>query len=181
MASIIDSLIVTLGLDASQFTSGQKAVATGIDQMRDKTKQAAKDDSDRQKQQREDLKRTKDEAQQRAKEIEAAGKRAADFFTRLRTEALLLFAAFAGTSGLKQFVENITTSDAATSKLAHNLGMSTELLSEWETAAARTGGSAEATGQSFEGLTQQLVELSTFHTSGAWASRSRTPPVKPAR
>lgn len=71
----------------------------------------------------------------------------------------MLFAAFTAGKGLKDFVEGITSSDAATARLAHNLGMSTDTLSEWEGAASRTGGSAAATGASFEGLTQQFQQF----------------------
>lgn len=124
-----------MGLDSSKFRQGQK-------------------------QSSDDLRKTKEDATTSAKSIEASGKNAAAFFSKLRTEALTLFAVFTAGRGLKDFIRDITGSDAATSRLAHNLGMSTDTLSEWEGAAQRTGGSAAATAASFDNLTQQIQEFS---------------------
>lgn len=136
MPTIVDSLIVTLGLDTTEFRRGQK-------------------------QNSEDLKKSKEDANATAKAIEASGKQAAAFFGKLRNEALLLFATFTGANSLKQFAENITTSDASMSRLAHQLNMSTEELTAWASAAERTGGSAEATAGTFQGLEDQLQQLAT--------------------
>jgi hypothetical protein len=136
LPTVIDSLVVTLGLDTSKFRQGQKQNA-------------------------EDLKKSEENANSAAKAIEASGKTAAAFFTRLRNEALLLFAAFTGANSIKQFVENITTSDASMGRLAKQLDMSTDELTAWTNAADRTGGSAEATAATFQGLESHLQTLTT--------------------
>jgi hypothetical protein len=69
VASIVDALVVTLGLDASRFTSGSKQASA-------------------------DLRKTKEDANAAAKQIEASGRQAAEFFKRLRNEAIALFATF---------------------------------------------------------------------------------------
>jgi hypothetical protein len=135
LPTVIDSLVVMLGLDTTKFRQGQK-------------------------QNQEDLKKSQENANTTAKAIEASGKTAAQFFSRLRNEALLLFAAFTGANGLKQFAENITTSDANMSRLSQQLDLSTEELTTWTNAAKLSGGSAETmagTLQSLEGHLQTLV------------------------
>ncbi len=134
MASIVDALVVTLGLDASRFTSGSKQASA-------------------------DLRKTKEDANAAAKQIEASGRQAAEFFKRLRNEAIALFATFTAGRGLAEFIRDITLSDAATGRLAHNLDMSTQQLSAWEKAAESVGGSAGATASSFDSLTQQFQQF----------------------
>lgn len=134
MPTIIDELIIKLGLDASGYKRG-------ADQAKG------------------DLRKTSEEAKKRAKEIEDAGKRASAFFTKLRNEALGLFAALAVGRGLTQFVQNTIGAEAAVGRLAKNIGMTTESLTAWQNAAKRFGGSAEATGASFQGLRQQFEQF----------------------
>src|SRR5579862_6561617 len=107
MATVIDSLVVTLGLDASKFHAGAKQTST-------------------------DLKATTQDANAAAKQIEASGKQAAAFFGKLRNEALSLAAVFLGGMGLKALVANLTATDAATGRLSRNLGISVEALGAWE-------------------------------------------------
>lgn len=134
MPTIIDELIIKLGLDASGYKRG-------ADQAKG------------------DLRKTSEEAKKRAKEIEDAGKRASAFFTKLRNEALGLFAALAVGRGLTQFVQNTIGAEAAVGRLAKNIGMTTESLTAWQNAAKRFGGSAEATAASFQGLRQQFEQF----------------------
>lgn len=136
MASVIDSLVVVLGLDNTQFRQGQRKTS-------------------------EDLRKTKEDASNTAKAIEASGKQAAAFFTKLRNEALMLFAAFTGANGVKQFVENITAGDASLGRLAKTLDMSVEDLSAWTSAVQRTGGSADAAAGTFQSLEDNLQQLAT--------------------
>lgn len=132
--TVIDALVVTLGLDASQYVKGQKAAAVALD----KTDKAA----------------TKT-----AKDIEAQGKRAAQSFTAIRNEVLGLAAAFIGLRALKTFANDVTRGDAAVGRLAVNTGMVTTELAAWEGIASRAGGSAEGMAGSVKGLTSQLQKL----------------------
>ncbi len=45
MATVIDKLIVSLGLDPSDFTKGEKEVAASVIQTKDKVKQATNENS----------------------------------------------------------------------------------------------------------------------------------------
>lgn len=129
--NVVDSLVVTLGLDSSKFTQGQKKL-------------------------REDLKSSKESANAAAKEIAASGATAAQYFGKLRNEALALAGVMLGGMGIKAFVGNLTTADAQLGRVSRNLGISTELLSAWGQVAARNGGSAEGMVSAFQALNEQL-------------------------
>lgn len=133
MPTVIDSLVVTLGLDAAKFTTGQRTA-------------------------REDLTKTRQNANTAAKEISASGAQAAQFFGKLRNEALSLAAVFVGGMGLKSLVQNINTADAATGRLSRNLGISTETLTTWGAVIERAGGSATEAATTFSNLTRAYQE-----------------------
>lgn len=132
--NVVEALVVTLGLDASKFTAGQKEASAS-------------------------MRAVGEQSGQTAKELEARGTQGAEFFRKLRNEAVALFAVVTAGRGLKDLVRDITTSDAATGRLAHNLDMTTENLSAWEGAAQRAGGSASGLDGSMQGLTQQFQQF----------------------
>lgn len=127
MATIIDALIVTLGLDPSGFDEGRKKVEK-------------------------DFKSTKDAAEATAKEVEVSGKKAAEFFSAMKTEALGFIGAIAGATGLTDMVAKTVRMDAAVGRLAGNLGMATEDLSAWEGVARRSGATAGDADTAFSSL-----------------------------
>lgn len=141
MSTIIDALILQLELDPSNFSKGQKQAAS-------------------------DFLKTRDTAQKTAKEIEDAGKRAAEFFSALRREVIGLFAAFTAGRGLKEFIADITASDAALGRMAQNLNQAPGTLSTWRQAVQRLGGSAESAQNSFQSLSDSINELKTTGNTG---------------
>lgn len=134
MTTVIEQLVIELGLDPKKFTEGQKAAIAAF-------------------------KKTQDEATLRAKAIEAAGQRAAQFFTRLRNEALGFFALLVGGHEIKEFVVNMTTANAATNRLGRSIGVSAVEIATWGNAARLVGGSAEAMAGSFRGFSDEMQEL----------------------
>lgn len=118
MATLIDSLVVGLGLDPKGFEKGSKDA-------------------------RAELNKTRNEARKTASEIEERGKQAAAFFTRLRNEALTFFAVLTVGTGLKDFAVNTITGASALGRLSANLGMSTRELSAWQKANERAGGTKD--------------------------------------
>lgn len=134
MASIVDALVVTLGLDPSNFLAGQK-----------KAQQATKDLS---------------AAQEKAhKELEERNKRAADSFKKVRNEVLALLAIFTAGMGLKDFTEHTIGSAVNLGYMAKNLQMSTKDLSAWQRAAERAGGSAEGITSALQDSQQQIAKF----------------------
>ncbi|HVG90244.1 MAG TPA: hypothetical protein VNB54_02030, partial [Alphaproteobacteria bacterium] len=142
MATIIDALVMTLGLDGKQFASGAKAANTA-------------------------MRETSDEAKRRAAEIEASGKKAAEFFSKLRNEALALVAVFTAGVGIKRFVTDTIGGAAALGTMAKNLDMTTESLSAWEKANERAGGTAEGMLAQLKESAQELANVKMGRSSDA--------------
>ncbi|SKC78286.1 hypothetical protein SAMN05445504_2369 [Burkholderia sp. CF099] len=134
MATIVDALVVTLGLDLSNFTKG-KADATKAT----KTLTAEEKES--------------------AKQIEDANKRAGESFKKVRNEVLALLAIFTAGMGIKNFTESTIASAANLGFLAKNLQMSTKDLSAWQRAAERAGGSAEGITAALQDSQQQVAKF----------------------
>jgi hypothetical protein len=134
LPTIVDSLIVTLGLDPTQFTKGQKEAANAF------------------------LK-TKQEAEKSGKGIEEASKRAADSISKVTREVLGLYAVFVGARGIKEFIGDLVGADAALGRFSRNLTTSPQTLYAWGAAAERVGGSNEATAATFERIGKALYDL----------------------
>lgn len=133
-ATVVDALVVTFGLDASEYTKNRK-----------KTE--------------EDFDRTKEKATKTAKDIEASGKRASSFFSNLRGEVLALFAVFTAGKGLIDFTRDVVDGDAAMGRFAKTIDDSIEDLSAWRNMAELTGGSADGMAQSMQGLVDQYQQF----------------------
>jgi hypothetical protein len=118
MATIIDELVALITLDPKNFTKGRAQVSA-------------------------DLKKTREEANATGKDLEAFGKHAAQSLSSLRNEAIGLFLAFQGASSLGQWLQNLITGDAATGRLAKNIGLATNELSAWQLAVRSVGGDAK--------------------------------------
>ena len=137
MATIVDALVVTLGLDAAAFKRG-KAEAS----------QATK-------------KLTAEEARA-AKEIEERNKRAADSFKRLRTEVLALvtiFTAGLGIKGLADFTADTIKGAIATGQLARELNMVPGEVRAIEQSFDRLGASAGDADEALKGIQEQAAKL----------------------
>lgn len=138
MPQVIDALVVELGLDPSKFTQGQKDAL-------------------------EAFKQTQEQVDKGGKNVEAHGKKINDFFSRLKTEALTLGAAFLGGRGIKEFVQYITDADAKTGRFATTLNMTSQELSTWEGVVQKAGGSAGSATSAFQGLSSAA---NTFMITG---------------
>ena len=139
--TVIDALLVTLGLDATQFTKGVDASTKAQAKLTAGAAAGAKDV--------EQLEKKLAGAQvTRAKEMEARAKSVAEGFKKIRNEALGLLALFTAGMGLKSFAENTINTAAGLDRMSANLGMSAKDLSMWQLAAKHAGGTAEGmTGQ----------------------------------
>lgn len=118
MATVIDALVVELGLDASKFTPTQKAALAQLRQFQQ-------------------------EAVKSGNVIESEGKRFESFFRRLKIEAVGLAAGFFGARGMKDFVTGVTNMDAAVGRASKTLNMSTKELSAWQGVARQSGSTSE--------------------------------------
>ncbi|EPH7462544.1 lytic transglycosylase domain-containing protein [Klebsiella pneumoniae] len=126
-ATVIDALLVTLGLDTSDFRKGQKDVS-------------------------DDLKKQREDAKKTAKEMAEQGKKAAAFFGSIKTELLALTGVTVTAGGLMSFVKSTTSSLMDLSIQSKALGLSARELDGWSKSAEAAGSSAEKISASLQGF-----------------------------
>lgn len=126
-ATVIDALLVTLGLDTSQFRKGQQEVS-------------------------DDLKKQREDAKNTAKEMADQGKKAASFFSSIKTELLALTGVTVTAGGLISFVKSTTSGLMDLSIQSKALGLSARELDGWSKSAEAAGSSAEKISASLQGF-----------------------------
>lgn len=141
MATIIDSLLVVLGLDTKGFDAGRKRVGEGF-------------------------KKTREETDKSGKNIEGFGKKSENAIKSLKNEAIGLFLAFQGASSLQGFIGNMITGDAAAGRLAKNLGMSVTTLTAYGLAIQSVGGEASEANAALGLLAGAREQLKLTGTTG---------------
>lgn len=129
-ATVIDSLVVALGLDPADYEKGAKKA----------------DDADR---------KLTDNVISRTKAVEAETKKASAVFSELRTDVLALMAVFLGGRGLEEFIKDIGFADAQMARVAKTTNMSVQELSQWKGAADLAGGSGDNLIGTLQGLSDQ--------------------------
>lgn len=134
MATIIDSLLVTLGLDPSGFNAGKAKVDKG-------------------------LKDTGNEADKTGDKLKGAGKKGAEGYENVAKSAAKFLALIGGTMAVKRFIEQTVESSAALDRLARNLNENVNAVSAWSNAAEVAGGSASGLQGSLDMLSQAQTEL----------------------
>nr|DAL53206.1 MAG TPA_asm: tail tape measure [Caudoviricetes sp.] len=126
-ATVIDALLITLGLDTSDFRKGQKDVS-------------------------DDLKKQREDAKKTAKEMAEQGKKAAAFFSSIKTELLALTGVTVTAGGLMSFVKSTTSGLMDLSIQSKALGLSARELDGWSKSAEAAGSSAEKISASLQGF-----------------------------
>lgn len=134
MATVIDQLVVKLGLDSSDFKKGEKELGSSLDKARKGTEKTAK-------------------------QMKDSGKDAAAFFGELQKSALKFMAALAAGRGLYNFVQNTIKGGASLQRLATNLQTTTDSLHRWGQAVKQNGGTVEGFQATIQGLSAGVTEL----------------------
>ncbi|MCT7322257.1 lytic transglycosylase domain-containing protein [Klebsiella quasipneumoniae] len=140
-ATVIDALLITLGLDTSDFRKGQKDVS-------------------------DDLKKQREDAKKTAKEMAEQGKKAAAFFGSIKTELLALTGVAVTAGGLMSFVKSTTSGLMDLSIQSKALGMSAKELDGWAKSAEAAGSSAEKISAALQGFqdAKQLAKVGVYDT-----------------
>jgi hypothetical protein len=141
MATVIDSLVVKLGLDNSEFKAGAKETNSDFDRVRANAKRTGKS-------------------------IEQDGQKGAEFFHQLRKSALQFFAVLTVGRGLSAFTSSVINSGAQLDRMSKNLGTTADRLSRWQGAVRQSGGTAEGALGSFQSLNASLTELKLTGNTG---------------
>lgn len=133
-STVIDSLIVKLGLDSSDFESGQKKVAGGLDDTRKATDRVGGD-------------------------IAASGKKASEFFGQLEKAALKFFTVLTVGRGLSDFTRTIIGTGAQLDRVSSRMGVSADVISRWQGAVRQSGGSADGLVSTLQGLSNEMTSI----------------------
>ena len=131
--NIIDALVISLGIDASAYTKGRKTVD-------------------------EDLKKLRDSSDKTAKDMAASGKRAAEAFGSIKIELLGLLAVLGAATGLKDFIGSFVTGNASLGRFSDNIGISTQKLDAYRTAAESVGDTLDGVKSSFQAMGSAIAE-----------------------
>lgn len=134
MATVIDALVVTLGLNASGFKKGQEEAASAS-------------------------KRFTAEQEQNAKVVAAQAKAMADGFRKVRNELFGLFAASVGAHGFKDFIAGQVQGQAQLGYLSKNLNMQARELDAWGKSVRAVGGNAESFQQSLQSIASGIEQF----------------------
>lgn len=141
--TVIDSLLVTLGLDASKYSAGAKKV----------------------KREQEDLvksgKRTDQEETRLQQNRDKRMNETAKGFKNLRNEVVAFGAVMLAGMGIKDFITNTINSAANLGYLSKNLSMSTQQIVAWQRAAERAGGSAGGMVAQFKESADTIAQLNS--------------------
>lgn len=134
MPTMIDSLVVSLGLDTKAVVKGQQQ-AEGA------------------------FKHVQTSASKMGDGVAAAANAAGDAFHSLERKALAFFAVLTAGKTLKAFISDTTTANVAAGNMARNLGVSVNSLTAWQKAAQAAGGSAEDVSGSLGSLVSQFQTI----------------------
>ena len=137
MANVIDAFVITLGLDPRSYRKARTETS-------------------------EDLKKFKDEARQRAQEVEDANKRWAESYGQVKREVLGLVATIVGAKSLEQFVAKTTSGFAQVYRQATLMGESAREVQAWALTMERAGDSADTARQTLAQLTATMQQWRRF-------------------
>lgn len=140
MAHIIDSLLIEIGIDPTRFSKDYKNYLARLNEVKDTTKKQATG-------------------------IEEHGKKIGETFGAITRRLLGLTAVFVGARGVVDFVAKITSADTAIGRLSQRVGVGVNALSNWQTAGALMGGTAEGMANVFEHLNQNIQHFKYFGES----------------
>jgi len=136
-ATIIDALIVELGLDTSKFSTSQK---TAVRQLGD-------------------LEKAGDKTEKSTKKVGKASKEAAQGIDNLSRTVGSFLAIIGGTVALKNWISDFIEGNAQLDRLSKNLGLSVPTISAWSNATEKLGGSAQALQGTLDMLSKSQTQL----------------------
>ena len=134
MATVIDSLLIELGLDTSKFDAAQKK---SVEQLRKFDEQAQK---------------TNKNTQQGAKNV-------GDGFDKAKNALVAFGTAFVGIKGFTQFAQDMTKTNAALGRNAQLFSMSARELDAWGGVLKTVGGNAESFQSSIQAMQQGVAGI----------------------
>jgi len=155
MATVIDALVVTLGLNAQNFTQGNREANQSLDRTRQNTKDVTKEEDKREKQQERTRKaRNRDHIEQRKQQKESI-----DNFKEMTKQAVSFFGFATTFGGMASWIGGITQANSQLYRASNNLGTGVESLKEWGMAIEQTGGDAKSAVSTMQMLSKMMTEI----------------------
>lgn len=127
MATVIDSLVLELGIDPKKFTQGQRDAMNS-------------------------LRTFEEQAENQGRRVESQTKRLGSVLEDFKRSAVTAFGVFLAGKGAKEFLGYITTLDASTDRLGKTVNMAAGDMSAWQGMFQQVGGSVESANSSLMGL-----------------------------
>ena len=134
-ATLLDSLLIELGLDSSRFQAGAEEATRATRKARDETEKSAREIR------------------------QAVGEGVSDAFQKATRRALEFISVLAGAHSIEQFTVRVTQGATQLGIMAQALGMAPDRVSAIGMAVERAGGSAEATVQSLQRVKDKMVDV----------------------
>jgi hypothetical protein len=156
MATIIDALLVTLGLDASEYKKAEAEAAKATEGTAAKVTNAQKKSAKKRKPlDDEQRKRTREAANEEKKRADATVKG----FKDIALGAAGLVLGFDSIMGFINLLGTLNSNEAGLGRLGANLGVNVHELNTWGLAAERIGGKAEDIQGSFAMVSKAITDL----------------------
>ncbi len=157
MPTVIDSLVVELGLDPSKFTKGQEKAVDA-------------------------LRKLEAEARKRGGAVEESAKGIEQGFAAVQKRMLGVAALLLGGLGIEQFIQRMTRLQVTTANVAQTFGLSSQMMQRWAAAGERIGVSGAGVAQGLQAIQQQRYNLRNFgDPSGllalSWGTRGTSNPL----
>ena len=135
MATVIDSLLIELGLDASGFDKSQKKTVDS-------------------------LKKMEDQANKSSKQNQKGAKETAESFDKVTESIIKIGVAAFGFAGLKSLITSVTQTNTQLNRQSNMLGINVNSLAAWGQAVKAMGGNAEDFAASMQNMEGGLTAFS---------------------
>jgi len=154
MPTVVDSLVIQLGFDARALNQAARQATAGLQAI----KKSAGETGDT-------LKKTEDQGRRTAQQMSSQGNVAAEYFNKIRNQALSLMAVLIGGKGIGETIQGVVTNLASLGRQATMLGSSVPQLAAYRNMIAEMGGSADEAGASLQRMQNAIDDLKTIGSS----------------
>ena len=155
MATVIDALVVTLGLNAQNFLQGNREANQSLDRTRTNTRTLTQEEEKREKLNTKNrTNRDRDHIKQKTQQKENI-----EGFKELTKTALTFFGTATTLGGMATFIGGITQANSQLYRTATNLGTNTESLTAWGGAVEQAGGNAQEAINTMSMLSKSMTEI----------------------
>ncbi|ETT00805.1 hypothetical protein [Providencia alcalifaciens] len=154
MATLIDTLLVSLKLDSASFAADAKKATNENDRLSksiDSLNDVLGDVNETLKGTKEQQKKAKEQTDEFAKSVNSGIKALATLFSTILVS-----------SGLQKLIDDTAKANDQLNFMSKNLGVNTTTVKRWQGAAEMAGGSAEGMAASMGGLSKSLWDLATM-------------------